>query len=344
MQEGVVNYEPDRGVGELRPDPTRVAVIEWMRGHIDAQGQHMPNINQIHLPPGKWRGVHELMQAHLALHGSAVATYSYFKRIVYEVFPTVRVPREQRFTKCKLCLKFKSDRQKTMNREELKKIAVGRSEHLQKVLAERTKYWDHRRKGKDNGRGYLSIIIDGMDQKKTVLPRMALQTSAMSKAEKLQVHVMGVLVHGRGAFVYLTSKRTSNDSNLSIDCLIRTLLQLPAPLPPVLYLQGDNASGDTKNKFVMAFLAILVQMNVFKKVKFSLLPVGHTHEDIDQMFPIFRGIGGYQHGDSAATWRTTAGDVYTQSCGHPRREHCWLQAVDRSYADATEGTQETTHI
>jgi hypothetical protein len=199
----------------------------------------------------------------------------------------VRVPKEQRFTKCNECLTLKSRRRKTRERSKLKKIAKDRNEHLQKVLVEREKYWDHRRKAKSEKKDYLSIIIDGMDQTKTVLPRMAEETAKMSRADTLQVHVTGVLVHGRGAFVYLTSKRTSSDSNLCVDSIVRTLLKLPAPLPPVLYIQGDNASGDTKNKYMMGFFALLVQMKVFQKVKFSLLPVGHTHEDIDQMFSRF---------------------------------------------------------
>jgi hypothetical protein len=284
---GEVHYMEDGRGGDFRDHPQRVAIIEWLRGHVDAQGQCMPNTDQIHLPPGRWRTVYEQMLAALDGGGEEPATYSYFMRVVHLHFPMVRVPAEQRFTKCEECLELKSRRRKTNSRVELKVIAQARNEHLRKVLLEREKYWDHRRKAKSEKDDYLSIIIDGMDQTKTVLPRMAEETSKMSRADTLQVHVTGVLVHGRGAFVYLTSKRTSADSNLCVDSIIRTLLKLPAPLPPVLYIQGDNHSGDMKNKFVMGFLALLVQMKVFQKVKFNLLPVGHTHEDIDQMFSRF---------------------------------------------------------
>ena len=55
----------------------------------------------------------------------------------------------------------------------------------------------------------------------------------------------------------------------------------------VLYLQMDGASGENKNRWVAMFCACLVQLSAFKKVKISFLPVGHTHEDIDQMLSRF---------------------------------------------------------
>ena len=37
-------------------------------------------------------------------------------------------------------------------------------------------------------------------------------------------------------------------------------------------------------RYVMAFNHLLVETNVFQKVKVSFLPVGHTHDDVDQFF------------------------------------------------------------
>lgn len=57
--------------------------------------------------------------------------------------------------------------------------------------------------------------------------------------------------------------------------------------PTTLYLQLDNTSKQNKNRYVFAFLAWLVVLGLLTDVLVSFLPVGHTHEDIDQMFSRF---------------------------------------------------------
>ena len=61
--------------------------------------------------------------------------------------------------------------------------------------------------------------------------------------------------------------------------------EVPAkPLPPVLNLQLDNATGDNKNHFVFAFCSLLTYHGVFQEVYINFLIVGHTHDDIDALF------------------------------------------------------------
>lgn len=52
----------------------------------------------------------------------------------------------------------------------------------------------------------------------------------------------------------------------------------------MLYLQLDNCYRDCKNIHILGFCALLLKAGVFKKVRLSYLMVGHTREDIDQMF------------------------------------------------------------
>ena len=59
---------------------------------------------------------------------------------------------------------------------------------------------------------------------------------------------------------------------------------LAQPLPPVLNLQLDNATGDNKNRFVFAFCSLLTYHGVFQEVYINFLIVGHTHDDIDALF------------------------------------------------------------
>ena len=48
-------------------------------------------------------------------------------------------------------------------------------------------------------------------------------------------------------------------------------------------MQADNAS-DNKNLAMYAVCELLRDTGVFRKVKYSFLPVGHTHEDVDASF------------------------------------------------------------
>ena len=111
--------------------------------------------------------------------------------------------------------------------------------------------------------------------------------------------------HGKLIYGFYDILQWPHDSNLTIQVLGHILLDFKDRLPEVLYLQLDNTSRENKNRFVLGFCALLVQNNVFKKVhssvdvllcihkyhlsytvqvRLNFLPVGHTHEDIDQFF------------------------------------------------------------
>ena len=75
---------------------------------------------------------------------------------------------------------------------------------------------------------------------------------------------------------------------MTIEVLHRTLSTLLKPqdthLPPHLYVQLDNCWRENKNKYFFAYLCLLVELKVFVDVEVNFLMVGHTHEDIDQVF------------------------------------------------------------
>jgi hypothetical protein len=101
--------------------------------------------------------------------------------------------------------------------------------------------------------------------------------------------MVGVIVHGIGAYVFMVDKNWSADPNLTIEILHRVLGTIPIE-SRVLYVQMDNCARENKNKDVFAYLSYLVKCGLFDRVEASFLPVGHTHEDIDQLFSV---IGNY---------------------------------------------------
>ena len=133
----------------------------------------------------------------------------------------------------------------------------------------------------------MSIILDGMDQSKTNLPHFQQKSKQTSGNWKLKTHVTGAIVHGQGVYGYFDICEWSHSSNMTIAILMNILYMYKDSLPPVLYLQMDNCGRENKNRFVFAFCALLVELGVFRKIKVSFLMVGHTHEDVDQMFSRF---------------------------------------------------------
>ncbi|XP_053384146.1 uncharacterized protein LOC128550076 [Mercenaria mercenaria] len=142
-------------------------------------------------------------------------------------------------------------------------------------------------KGRTEPDKYLSIILDGMDQKKTELPHYLYLSSFVSSLWKLKTHLVGVIVHGIGNYGFFDYYQYPHGSNLTIHCLLSTLYMQKDSLPDTLYLQMDNCARENKNRYILGFLCLLVEKDIFKKVKLSFLMVGHTHEDIDQMFSRF---------------------------------------------------------
>ena len=57
-------------------------------------------------------------------------------------------------------------------------------------------------------------------------------------------------------------------------------------LPPCLLLQLDNCGSENKNRYVFAYLSLLVAKQVLM-IEMGFLMIGHTHEDIDAMFSCF---------------------------------------------------------
>ncbi len=163
--------------------------------------------------------------------------------------------------------------------------------HRRKVWEEKRKYYHHRHKARTHPEKYMSIIIDGMDQSKTDIPQFVRDTKDSDSVRRLKSCITGVLIHGHAphAICYVSPDRYPKDSNMSCAILMDTLrrCQAHAPLPPVLYLQLDNTTRENKNQNVVSLCAALVEKGIFDKVRISFLPVGHTHEDIDQMFSRF---------------------------------------------------------
>ncbi len=100
------------------------------------------------------------------------------------------------------------------------------------------------------------------------------ETKSTQNLWRLRSHLTGALVHsvnGKVVFAFFDLMQWPHDSNLSIAVLNLVLVTLQQaildhPLPPVLYVQLDNTPRENKNKYVFSYLALLVQLKIFRKV------------------------------------------------------------------------------
>lgn len=81
----------------------------------------------------------------------------------------------------------------------------------------------------------------------------------------------------------------STGANHVIEALHGTLnhkYQEEGRLPPTMFIQVNNCTRENKRKYFLSYLESLIARGVFQCVQVSFLPVGHTHEDIDQSFSV----------------------------------------------------------
>ncbi len=111
--------------------------------------------------------------------------------------------------------------------------------------------------------------------------------------ERLMLPLYGVICHTFNTRrLYVAHNYLGHDVNFVITSLAMHICEMMeiygAQFPRKrLYLQADNTTSQNKNCYVIAFIGLLVHLNIFEEVHLSMLPPGRTHEDIDAMFGHF---------------------------------------------------------
>jgi hypothetical protein len=191
------------------------------------------------------------------------------------------------FAKCDICVEYR--KMDSMESSKVAKQVLRKKQggHIQDIKNERSVYMGNASRAQQNPSSYLSMIIDGADQADFALPHSKERSHATEAAWKLQLKLYGVIVHGVGVWAYTCPPHIGQGNNVTIQAIWDTLLavlQLKGILPPTLYLQLDNTTKQNKGRYLKAFLGLLVHLGIFKRIIIGYLPVGHTHEDIDQLF------------------------------------------------------------
>ena len=141
-----------------------------------------------------------------------------------------------------------------------------RVEHRLQHGAERCYLWDKREECVQFPKRQCIIEIDGMDQRKTEVPRIGDRPKSLDRCEVLKNHVIGLLINGEDFSIVSHREHWAKDPNLTLSVFFQALKKLPTPWPLILYLQLDNCIGENKNNVVFFMMALLVHQGVFDMV------------------------------------------------------------------------------
>ena len=274
----------------------RVSLHNCLSSHTHTHvGDYMPDDKQLVIPR-RWK-YEEYEECKESL-GADAGSLSYFCTVLREAPELAHIVYARfllNFQGCKTCIPLHDNVMvalKSGDKVALAAAKAKRTVHFREQRAERLSLYTRVAWGRDPTQSTLSMIIDKWDSNKTSVPFFARSMTwwQTTKHHILEQHVVGVLIHGvpNSAFLYTVNNSIGGGANLNVEALRRTMVHKyggSTPLPRRICVNADNAS-DNKCWTVLLFLGMLVYHRYTNECFLSFLLVGHTHEDIDQLFSV----------------------------------------------------------
>ena len=208
-----------------------------------------------------------------------------------------RLRRPSQHMQCQTCFELRGKTYNKWARPE-DKLAWAKlwRKHLRDQYEDRSVYWALRLASQDFDSTVLVIIIDSMDKKTSVWPKYKFDRKPHEieglKPRPRMTLTCGI-AHGWCTGIFWAPETLSHGSNAFCEVLCIILSKVAAlarvkgrKFPSHLVIQADNTTGQTKNHFVASFMAQLVGLRKMSTATLNFLMVGHTHEDVDQIFAI----------------------------------------------------------
>ncbi|WAR31546.1 hypothetical protein MAR_034088, partial [Mya arenaria] len=211
-----------------RPTEAGVHAAKWLEDYIRFFADRQPDREELHLPACLTKDMlfksyeDEMKQGKIR-----PVSRSRFHEIWLQQMPNVKIRKDpDDLPQCQTCATIQTGLMQLPCKQDREKFLNLRSTHLELQARCRKKYYKHIRKAaKDGLEGrHLSLIIDGMDQAKTRLPRFSVYSKADAHLHKMQQHVTGIKVHNTNQTYLMTWTDTLHpDANVTINALVHVL-------------------------------------------------------------------------------------------------------------------------
>lgn len=279
---------------EVRRDKMRDRIVLYLRNRAETTGDMMPHRQHINLPAMTkfevWRNFCQHFIKNDAMGKERCPpSLNYFYRVWKKEASHIKTRKRHGFTTCTTCEDILSEmRENHDNETALGTLRDARMDHLGTMEEERRGYAFRRDLAARYPRKYCSIILDGADQKSYGLPHFEYKTKS-DKGHKIKVKCIGALEHTKqkSLTLYMMTEEFESGANHVLEAahrVLNTKKSESGTLPETLFIQADNCTRENKNRYFMSYFQMLVARGVFLEVQVSFLPIGHTHEDIDQAF------------------------------------------------------------
>lgn len=178
------------------------------------------------LPPGTWGGVFLLYQAHCLASNEKCASKASFYAISKPWRRVLKFRRKSQHSTCSVCDKIRARMRHAKSFAQNVKAADELLGHLALVWRCREVYWSARQQSR-SGDEMLTLICDGFDRSKPLLPRWGRgQTPKNSVCERVPrtgMQLSAVIAHGFGVVIFLSEEHVSCGGSYTWETLLFTI-------------------------------------------------------------------------------------------------------------------------
>ena len=264
----------------------------WLVSFSELYGQYAPDECTIVLP--EWLTKASLYRIYIqevpGPHICQSSFYQLFKdkfgaRRVNKNLHHIRISKYSTHSECAQCLAIARFRRSCKTIEDLEYAKSLQCKHRELYGNARRKITEIEQSAITFPEDHILIKIDGMDNRKSDLPRFLENSKQFVNFQKLPSHITGAIVTSgfyqtnEKKFFFINHNQYEQGSNMIVSIiyhLLHDFLIEFKKFPKKLHISADNCGRENKNRYLFSFLSALVQLNVFYEVTMDFLLVGHT--------------------------------------------------------------------